>query len=166
MLLSLVLTDSFILRFSDTVPDNVVDAVIGQLKSYISTSDIPLLSHALTILALLLQLAPSKTYPAVESGYLPSIYTVAHSPLLTGTSLDSLLSFFARLVQADSEIATHVIPSLTIPLVKTSKGDASYSNVAKCIRVVVECHPGLAAGTTTEFSKALRVSSGDPGLER
>lgn len=128
------------------------------MKSYISTSDIPALAHALSLLSVLLEIAPAKTYPAIESGYLKDIYLIAHSPLLAGSSLDSLLGFFSQLVQADSQIAPHVITSVTFPLANTSKGDASYGNVAKVIRVVVERHQGLAAGTIAEFSKALKVS--------
>lgn len=128
------------------------------MKPYISTNDISLFSHALLILALLLDISPQLTYPAVESEFLKDIYNIAHSPLISGTSLESLLLFFASLVQADNQIATHVIPSLTLPLAKEKKADTSYSNVAKCIGTIVRCHHGLAAGTIAEFSKALRVS--------
>ena len=128
------------------------------MKPYITTNDIALLSHALSVLSLLLQLAPEQTYPSVESVYLKDIYNIAHSPLLSGSSLDALLFFLARLVEADTEIATHVIPSLTIPLQKEKKGDASYANVAKCIGIIIRCHPSLAAGTIAEYSKALKVT--------
>lgn len=127
------------------------------MKPYISTQDISLLASALSILACLMQLSPPLTYPAVESEYLSDIYNIAHSPLVTGVSLDALLVFFAALVEADSQIATHVIPNLTIPLQKTNKNEASYSNVAKCIGTVVRSHTSLAAGTIAEFSKALKV---------
>ena len=147
-----------VFRLSNGVPVELLNTIVEQMKPYITTNDISLLSHALSVIALLLRLSPSQTYPAVETEYLKDIYLIAHSPLLTGTSLDSLLSFFAALVQADTQIATHVIPNLTIPLQKTKKGDASFSNIAKCIGVIVKCHPSLAAGTTAEFSKALKVS--------
>lgn len=80
-----------------------------------------------------MQLSPPLTYAAVESEYLLVIYSIAHSPLLTGVSLNALLVFFAALVEADSQVATHVIPNLTIPLQKTTKSEAKYGNVAKCI---------------------------------
>lgn len=143
-------------RFVNGIPAHLVTVVVEQMKPYISTNDIALLSHALSILALLLRLAPNETYPAVEAEYLKDIYTIAHSSLLSGVSLDALLLFLANLVEADTEIATHVIPSLTIPLQKEKKGDASYSNIAKCIGIIVRCHPSLAAGTIAEFSKALK----------
>lgn len=145
-------------RFNNGVPPHLVTTIVEQMKPYISTNDIALLSHALSVLALLLQVAPEQTYPAVETEYLKDIYNIAHSPLLSGASLDALLLFFARLVEADDEIATHVIPSLTIPLQKQKKGDASYSNIAKCIGIIVRCHPSLAAGTIAEFSRALKVT--------
>lgn len=146
-------------KFSNGIPEDLVLTVVEQMKPYITTNDISLLSHALSTIALLLYLSPSQTYPAVEAEYLKDIYIIAHSPLLSGSSLESLLSFFAALVKADTQIATHVIPNLTIPLQKTKKGDASFSNIAKCIGVIVRCHPSLAAGTTAEFSKALKKGS-------
>jgi len=96
-------------------------------------------------------------YPAVKSEYLSVIYSIAHSPLSTNVSLDALLVFSAALVEADSQIATHVIPNLTIPLQKTNESEANHGNVAKGIGTVVGRHTSLAAGTLSEFSKALRV---------
>jgi cullin-associated NEDD8-dissociated protein 1 len=128
------------------------------LKQYISLSDIPLLAYTLSILALLLEVVPQRAYPLIESDPLKNIYQIAHSPLITSHSLDTLLSFFAQLVRADGQISTHVIPSLTLPLQKLKRGDVSFVNVAKCIGIVVDCHHALAAGTIAEFSKALKVS--------
>lgn len=145
-------------RYKAGIPQDLVPVIVEQMKPYISINDISYLSHALSILALLLDLSPQLTYPAVESEFLKDVCLIAHSPLITGSSLDSLLLFFASLVQADSQIATHVIPNLTLPLANEKKSDTSYGNVAKCIGTIVRCHPSLAAGTIAEFSKALKVS--------
>ena len=136
------------------------------MKPYISTQDISLLANALSILSCLMTLSPPLTYPAVEAEYLSDLYKIAHSPLLVGTSLDALLAFFAALVEADAQIATHVIPNLVIPVQKTAKGEASYANIAKCIGTVVKCHPSLAAGTIAEFSKALKKGSKAPSSQQ
>lgn len=146
-------------RYKGGVPESLIPILVNQMRPYVSINDISLLSNALMILAVLLSLAPLLTYPAVEEEYLKDIYVIAHSPLLIGAPLDSLLLFFAALVEADSEIATHVIPNLVIPLQKVKRTDASYNNVARCIGTVVRCHPSLAAGTIAEFSKALKVSA-------
>ncbi|KAI5120871.1 hypothetical protein M0805_008243 [Coniferiporia weirii] len=151
--------DVLLRGYKTGIPEDLVPSVVEQMKPYISTNDISLLSQALLILTLLLQLAPPLAYPAVESEYLKDICIIAHSPLLSGSSLDALLAFFASLVQADTEIATHVIPNLTLPLQHEKKSDASYANVAKCIGVIIRCHQSLAAGTIAEFSKALKNGS-------
>lgn len=127
------------------------------VKSYLTTSDIPLLSQSLSSLALLLQLAPSATFPEVEQELLKDIYTIAHSPLVSGAPFDSVLAFFAALVEADMQIATHVVPNLVISVEKAPKTDASYSNVARCVGQVVKSQRGVAAGTITEFSRHLKV---------
>lgn len=116
------------------------------------------MSLALSVVALLLELSPKATYPEVESVLLTDIYDVAHSPLVAGAAFDSILAFFAALVEADMEVATHVVPNLAIAVEKAPKAEASQGNVARCIGQVVKAQRGVAAGTVAEFSKHLKVS--------
>lgn len=122
-----------------------------------STSDISLLSQSLTILGLLLELSPTTTFPEVEREVLPEIYTIAHSPLLSGAALDSMLVFFGSLVQADGQISTHVVPSLVILAEKAPKTESSPVNVAKCVAQIVKSQQNIAAGTIAEYSKHIKV---------
>jgi cullin-associated NEDD8-dissociated protein 1 len=93
------------------VPAALPPALVPQIKSYLSANDIPLLSQALSLLALLLELAPTTTFPEIESDLLPDVYRIAYSPLVSGAALDSLLSFCAALVNADNQIVTHLVPA-------------------------------------------------------
>ncbi|KAF7318032.1 Cullin-associated nedd8-dissociated protein 1 [Mycena chlorophos] len=113
-------------------------ALVPQVKVYLSTSDIPLLSQALSLLALLLELAPTTTFPEIESDLLPDVYRIAHSPLVAGTALDSLLSFFAALVP---------------------KADASPANVAKSVAQIVRNQQSIAAGTIAQYAKHIRQNA-------
>ncbi|KAJ7510261.1 hypothetical protein B0H11DRAFT_2216073 [Mycena galericulata] len=56
------------------------------------TSDSPLQSRALSLLALVLELAPTATFSEIENDLLPDVYRIAHWPLVPGAALDSLLS--------------------------------------------------------------------------
>lgn len=150
--------DALLRRYS-TVPADLPPALIGQLKPYISTADISLLAAALNIAALLLELAPAATFPEVEHDLLQDIYAVAHSPLVSGAPFESVLNFFAALVQADMEIATHVVPNLVIAIDKAPKSEASQANIARCIGQVVKCQQTVAAGTIAEFAKHLKAKS-------
>ncbi|KAF8907661.1 armadillo-type protein [Gymnopilus junonius] len=138
--------------YTNGIPSNLPSNLVPQVKPYISTSDISLLSQALSTLALLLELSPSITFPEVESDLLSDIYSVAHSPLVSGVALDSLFRFFAALVQADAQIATHVVPNLVNSSEKAVKTENSPSNVAKCVAQVVKSAMGVAAGTIAEYS--------------
>ncbi|KAI0089964.1 TIP120-domain-containing protein [Irpex rosettiformis] len=142
-----------------TIPPDLPVNLIAQLRPYISTADIALLAHALNIISLLLQLAPAVTFPGVEHDFLKDIYSIAHSPLVAGVPFESVLDFFAALVQADMQIATHVVPNLVISVDKAPKAEASYSNVARCIGQVVKCQLTVAAGTIAEFAKHLKPAS-------
>jgi cullin-associated NEDD8-dissociated protein 1 len=113
----------------------------------------------LNILAVLLDLSPSATFPEVERELLSDIYQIAHSPLVSGAALDSVLTFFSSLVRADNQIATHVVPSLALAAEKADKPDANLANVAKCIGQVVQSAQGVAAGTIAVYSKHIKVSS-------
>lgn len=122
-----------------------------------TTSDITLLSQALIVVTLLLNLTPQATFPEVERYLLSDIYAIAHSPLVSGAALDSLLLFFTALVQADDQISTHLVPNLVISVEKAPKAEASPANVAKCIAQVVKSQQNVAAGTIAEYSKNLKV---------
>lgn len=143
--------------YQSGIPTALAPALVAQIKPYLSTSDISLLSQALIVLALLLQLTPSTTFPEVEHDLFPDIYHIAHSPLVSGPALDSLLGFFSALVQADNQIATHVVPNLVIAVEKAPKSEASPANVARCVAQVVKSQQGVAAGAIAEYSKNIKV---------
>ncbi|KAF9235878.1 armadillo-type protein [Melanogaster broomeanus] len=119
--------DTLLNRYQYGIPRDLPSSLLPQVKLYVGTSDISLLSQALSILALLLELSPSTTFPEVEKELLSDIYQIAHSPL------------------ADRQIATHVVPNLVIGFEKSSRAEANPSNIAKCIGQVVRSSQGVAA---------------------
>ncbi|KAF7329854.1 Cullin-associated nedd8-dissociated protein 1 [Mycena kentingensis (nom. inval.)] len=139
--------------YTSGVPNNLPLALIPQVKGYLSTSDIPLLSQALSLLALLLELAPKITFPEIESDLLPEVYRIAHSPLVSGVALDSLLSFIAALVSAHDQIGTHLVPNLVIAVEKAPKADASPGNAAKAVAQIMRNQQSIAAGTIAQYAK-------------
>ncbi|KAF5385600.1 hypothetical protein D9757_006791 [Collybiopsis confluens] len=145
--------DVLIKSYSAGVPDGLSSALISQIKPYLTVSDISLLSQALGILSVLLELAPAATFPEVEQYVLQDIYIISRSALVGGAALESLLNFYSALVKADKQIATHVVPSLVISVEKAPKNEASPTNVARCVAQVVESDQGIAAGTIAEYSK-------------
>ncbi|KAF7297547.1 Cullin-associated nedd8-dissociated protein 1 [Mycena kentingensis (nom. inval.)] len=145
--------------YTSGIPDNLPSALVPQVKGYLSTSDIPLLSQALSLLALLLELAPTTTFPEIESDLLPEVYRIAHSPLVSGVALDSLLSFIAALVNADDQIGTHLVPNLVIAVEKAPKADASPGNVAKAVAQIVRHQQSIAAGTIAQYAKNVKQAS-------
>ncbi|KAG6854209.1 hypothetical protein C0991_009522 [Blastosporella zonata] len=151
--------DVLLKSYTSGVPPALAPALVAQVKPYISINDIALLSQSLSILALLLKLTPQTTFPVVEKYLLADIYVISHSPLLSPAALDSLLSFYSALVQADDQISTHVVPSLVISIENSPKGDASPANVARCIAQVVKSQLNIAAGVIAEYSKNIKKTS-------
>jgi cullin-associated NEDD8-dissociated protein 1 len=143
-------------RYDKGVPPNLLRGLIPQLKTYVSATNISLHSQALSLFALLLQLSPKSTFPEVEREVLEDIYDIAYSPQTSGAALDAVLGFFGALVEADSQIATHVVSSLTRYTPERPK-EVSYPNVAKCVAQVVKSYHALAAGVIAEFSKNFKV---------
>ena len=123
-----------------------------------STSDIALLSHSFVVLSTLLEVNPTSTYPLVENNLLKDIFKLSLTPLLSGASLDSLLTFYSNLVTADQEIGTKIVPKLLLEVQQGAKNTTSPGNVAKCIARVVQANPTFAAGVITQFSKLMQVS--------
>jgi len=144
--------------YKSGIPADIPTSLIPQIKTYISTTDISLLSQAMSTLSLLLELAPSVTFPEVEHDLLNDIYNVTHSPLISGFALESLFRFYSSLVQADNQIATHVVPNLVISAEKAPRAESSPANVAKCVAKVVKSQLAVAAGTIAEYAKHLRPS--------
>ncbi|KAF9527112.1 armadillo-type protein [Crepidotus variabilis] len=151
--------DVLLKSYQSGIPGDLPSTLIPQIKTYISASDISLLSHALITLSLLLDHSPSVSFPEVESDLLADIYNVTHSPLVAGVALDALYRFYTSLVQADNQIATHIVPNLVISAEKAPKSETSASNVAKCIAQVVRSQLGVAAGTIAEYAKNLKPTS-------
>ncbi|KAI6094438.1 armadillo-type protein [Pisolithus croceorrhizus] len=152
--------ETLIRRYQPGMPADLPPSLVSQIKVYINTSDISVLSQALCILVLLLELAPETSFPPIERELLADIYPIAHSPLVSGAALDALLSFFSALVEADDQIATHVVPGLVVAVQKSGgKGDVNPMNVAKCIGEIVKSQQGVAAGTIAEYSKYIKKSS-------
>ncbi|GLB36748.1 putative TATA-binding protein interacting (TIP20) [Lyophyllum shimeji] len=154
-----VALDVLLRSYTSGVPPALPPALVAQVKPYISVADIALLSQALNVLAQLLKITPKATFPEVEKHLLADIYQVAHSPLLSPAALESLLSFFSALVEADDQISTHIVANLVISVEKAPKAEASPANVAKCIAQVVKSQHNVAAGTIAEYSKHIKKSS-------
>jgi cullin-associated NEDD8-dissociated protein 1 len=110
------------------------------------------------VITLLLRTAPQEAYPLIEATILPSIYSSAVSPSLTANLLDSLLDFFGSLVAADPPIANRLVLSLTLALDQVGSGPGSAANTSKCIAAVIRNEITLAAGTISDFAKAIKVS--------
>ncbi|KAJ7302967.1 hypothetical protein DFH08DRAFT_663062, partial [Mycena albidolilacea] len=70
--------DVLLRSYTRGVPAALPSALIPQIKSFLLTSDIPLLS----LLALLLELTLTTTFPEIESNLLPDVYCITHSLLV------------------------------------------------------------------------------------
>jgi cullin-associated NEDD8-dissociated protein 1 len=154
------------ISYTSGIPPALAPALISQVKIYLTTADISLLSQALIVVTLLLELTPKATFPEVERDLLSDIYSIAHSPLVSGAALDSLLGFFSALVRADNQISTHLVPNLVISVEKAPKAEASSANVAKCVAQVVQSQQNVAAGVIAEYSKNLKVWPPLPDLHK
>ena len=144
---------------SGDVSSDLVRNIVQQLKQYLVITDITVLSEALLTLSCLLRYYPKVSYPFVEYQVLPATYRLACSPLVTGPALESILQFLGTLVEADGQIANHVIPGLMKNMDEFGS-DASPSNVSKCLAKIVSVQMGIAAGTIAELTKYIKVDLG------
>ncbi|TFY80959.1 hypothetical protein EWM64_g3046 [Hericium alpestre] len=146
-------------NYDGGVPADLPPVLVPQLKPYISTADISLLAQAMSIYTILLQTSPSITFQEIERDLLNDVYSVARSQLVSGAALDSVLAFFGALVEADSQIAAHVVPSLVKSAEGVPKNETSFPNVAKCVAQIVTSCQGVAAGVIAEYAKHIKKSS-------
>ncbi|KZV81117.1 TIP120-domain-containing protein [Exidia glandulosa HHB12029] len=143
--------------YRNGLPPQLSEQLIPQLTQYLSTADIALLAQTLLINAALLQLAPQETFRLTEKQVLPSVYAIAPSPLASSTApIEALQTFFAALVEADGQIATHVVPNLIRAVERAPPNERAPANVAKCVSRIVRSAQSVAAGTIAEFSKYIK----------
>ncbi|KAF8174733.1 armadillo-type protein [Pholiota molesta] len=134
--------DVLLKSYKSGIPPTLPSNLIPQVKTYISTTG---------YVSLLLELAPSITFPEVEHDLLNDIYTVTHSPLVSGVASNR-----------DS-----CVPNLVISAEKAPKAETSPSNVAKCIGQIVQSQLAVAAGplrNTLNISRALEATKAKPSL--
>jgi len=74
---------------------------------------------------------------------------------------ESLLHFYAPLVQAVNQIATHIVPNIVVSAEKAPKAETSPANVAKYVALIVKSEHGVAAGMIVEYGKHLKVNTSD-----
>ncbi|EJD55111.1 TIP120-domain-containing protein [Auricularia subglabra TFB-10046 SS5] len=156
--------DVLLRAYTNGLPAQLPAQLLPQLAQYLSTGDIALFAQALLTHAALLQLAPQVTFPLVEKQVLPTVYGLTPSPLISGATLDALQAFYASLVEADAQIATHIVPNLIRSLDKAPPTERSAGNVAKCVSRIVRSQMGVAAGVIAEFSKYIRKGSKAPEI--
>jgi len=146
-------------RYQSGLPAGLVATIIPQLLPYFAIEELSHFTNSLTIITLMLQMAPRDAYQIAEAEILPIIYRCAVSHLPTGLLLDSVVEFLGSLVAADPPIANRLIPGLTASLEKTTPNSASPLNASRCIGAVVRSEMGLAAATVNDFAKSLKVIS-------
>jgi hypothetical protein len=147
------------LRYQSGLPAGLVATIIPQLLPYLAIEELSHFTNSLTVVTLMLQLAPHDAYPVAEAEILPIIYRCAVSHLPTGLLLDSVVEFFGSLVAADPPIANRLLPGLTAALEQTTPNNASPLNASRCIGAIVRCEMGLAAATVKDFAKSIKVIS-------
>jgi cullin-associated NEDD8-dissociated protein 1 len=143
-------------RYPD-VPPNMPASLLPTIKTFISLQDTSLLPRALGVVTCLLRRQPATTFPEVERDLLKDFYPLAISSQTTGAALEAVLGLFAALVEADPEIATRIVPNLTVAYNSSSRTDTSAMNVARGLAQVVKSNGGVAAATIAQFSKNIKV---------
>lgn len=127
--------------------------MLHELKPLISDSDLHLLPLALKTVESILSVSPSSVNE-VKSLILPSLFQLMESPLLQGSSLESLLSMFAAFAKvspADYQASVH---GLVDPLLSAkTPGGVSAGGVAavtnkQAASTVAQCVAVLAANAS------------------
>ncbi|CAO0798288.1 unnamed protein product [Mucor circinelloides] len=135
-------------RFGQHISAKSYSTLLHELKPLISDSDLHLLPLALKTVESILSLSPGSVNE-VKSFILPSLFQLMESPLLQGSSLDSLLSMFAAFAKASPADYQALVHGLVDPLLsaKTSGGVSAggvaavankqaASTVAQCVAVL------------------------------
>ncbi|KAK7039295.1 Cullin-associated nedd8-dissociated protein 1 [Favolaschia claudopus] len=121
--------DGFSSSYTEGVPAALPPALVPQIKPYLSTSDIPLLSQGLSLLALLLELAPTTTFCAalvsadnqIATHLVPNLVIAVEKAPKADASPSNVAKAVAQIVKSQQAIAAGTIAQYAKNIKKTSK---------------------------------------------
>lgn len=135
--------------------DSAISNLIENIKPFVIETDLANLPAVLDLLVVLLSISPFAK-STIEQTLLSQTISLVQSPLISGPSLEALLSFFTALIEVDQNLAESVI----LALVSASEGAGSVNAVhvgARCIGAVVGSSDRDAKGVIEEFAKQISV---------
>ncbi|ORX91195.1 Cullin-associated NEDD8-dissociated protein 1 [Basidiobolus meristosporus CBS 931.73] len=167
---SLICLKALLKRYGEYVNSETFTSVLVELRPLLSDSDLHLLPLALSTLGVVLEVNPGSLVQ-VKEDILESLLNLVKSPLIQGTSLDSLLKIYATLVRTDERDFTPLMNSL-MNLVRTdgeheqpSATTQSHSIIAQCAATLCLNSPSNCQATVNTFINEINNPSSSDSLK-
>lgn len=152
---SLILLDTLVKNYGDDINSQVIENVLVEIPQLISESDLYISQLTLTLLTSLIR-SEKAYFPIITDKILQQTLVLVRSPLLQGTTLQSLLDFFQVLVIKPFPNLTfeQLLLSLTSPIYNNSNlHKQAYHSIAKCVSAISIVDNKRALETVTRFIK-------------
>ncbi|KAM4722005.1 cullin-associated NEDD8-dissociated protein 1-like [Rhinophrynus dorsalis] len=153
-------------NYSDCLKPPMVDPLLGELPSLMAESDMHVAQVTVDFLTTLVAAYPA-SLAKLSTQILPQLFLLAHSPLLQGGALTSILSFLRALVLSHTPHMgyTDLLKQLTGPIYSggPTLHKQAFHSVAKCVAALASACPKESNASVTQFiqdAKSSRV--GDP----
>ncbi|KAI9310911.1 armadillo-type protein [Dichotomocladium elegans] len=138
-------------RFGQHLSEESYRNLLDEIRPLISDNDLHLLPLALRTVEALIIVRPASVQDTKEA-VLPALFNIIQSPLLQGTSLDSLLDLFAAISKASPTDYQMLVKGLVGPLLDVHTSGISAGGVAavankQAATTVAQCVAVLAVNT-------------------
>ena len=141
---SLILLDTLVKNYGSDIDPKVIENVLIEMPPLINESDLYISQLTLTLLTSLIN-SEKAYFPIITDKILKETLILVRSPLLQGTTLQSLLDFFQTLVVKPfaSLKFDQLYASLTMPIYNRNDKTAAanlhkqaYHSIAKCVSAI------------------------------
>ncbi|KAG1427949.1 hypothetical protein G6F59_003503 [Rhizopus arrhizus] len=144
-------------RHGDHITNHSLANLLNEVRPLVSDTDLHLLPLALQTVECILVKNP-KTIDDIKTSILPTLFCLIQSPLLQGSSLNSLLNLFAALAKASPSDYQFLVRGLVDPLLAAKKSNVSAGSATavtnkQAASTVAQCVAVLAANTSESNCK-------------
>ncbi|XP_058803044.1 cullin-associated NEDD8-dissociated protein 1 [Phymastichus coffea] len=162
---SLVLLDTLLRNYCNSLHPDLLETVTTELPPLINESDLHIAQLTLTLLTTIAKLYPG-ALNRISENILPEILSLVKSPLLQGAALTSMLEFFQALVHAGIPGLRYrdLLQMLVSPVNQTQVQQLhkqAYHSLAKCTAALTITRQQEAMGVVEEFLKDVKNQQSD-----
>eukprot|EP00931_Biecheleriopsis_adriatica_P101392 TRINITY_DN76542_c0_g1_i1.p1 TRINITY_DN76542_c0_g1~~TRINITY_DN76542_c0_g1_i1.p1 ORF type:complete len:1272 (-),score=340.55 TRINITY_DN76542_c0_g1_i1:76-3891(-) len=157
-------------KYGSSMPNDTLMQILGDIVPFITDTDLYITDLCVQIAVQVLSSAPQMA-PAVVERCVPAALTVCRSPLLQGSALDSMLTFFSNIAQHKDHCPFEKLRQelSNTSVVASAQAQAQrhvIGTLAKCLAAVIaHSDQEVQKAAVVHFLESVKQTSKNPAVE-